>query len=632
MFTFRTMPWLRLFVSILMLGSLLTAFHMAGVQGEGRVPRFVLIRLEDIGPGGQYGSIEQLGKLRTVLEYLQEQRVPYHIALIPRWIDYPKDAPAYDVRLDQADNPYVAAFQKVIKDAVASGATVGMHGYTHQVGQSRRDDGHHESGIGNEFDVADVPETQTKSFAAERIREGLAIFRNAGITPQFWEAPHYHTTAAQDEVFRSYFGLQYQAEVQENRKAPAALYLNRRNDGGTLGAAYVPTPFDYIPYNKDERVILDRLGKSDNIASFFYHPFLEFKSLIPVADEAGQPLYRDDLPVYRYPDKNITVLQKLVAGLKAKGYAFYSIQDYVPFTPAQHVEAPAGSLSPSRLMLGDADGDGQIDRIDWSEANGSLTVTLGRYQGLRNDPPGPASIWGQMAYKKGTAAAVSGKDDQSSCSIWKAGPNGLLERYIAKGGHFELYHSWKVDARAWDRLYTLPLPNGGLVVAGLTQDRRELGGWLIHNNDMKPLKPYKLRSELRLDLQARHEDGSSLFAARYGASAGIEFKPDTRKLEWILSKAELGLPIEDGQLRFGDFNGDGLEDAFRWSDRTKTGTVYLRTKEAGWKLLSGFGPWGMPDSESQLMVADADGNGKSDLVLQDGKSGALDVALSFIHQ
>ncbi|MED4601419.1 DUF2334 domain-containing protein [Paenibacillus validus] len=630
MFTFRTMPWLRLFVSILLLGSVFTAYHMAGVQGEARIPPFVLIRLEDVGPGGQYGSIEQLGKLRAVLEYLQEQHVAYHIALIPRWIDYPKDGPAYDVRLDQADHPYVAAFQKVVKDALSSGAIVGMHGYTHQVGQSRRDDGHHESGIGNEFDVADVAETQTKAFAEERMREGLAIFRNAGITPQFWEAPHYHTTAAQDEVFRSYFGLQYQSEVQAHRNAPAAIYMNGRNEGSTLGAAYVPTPFDYIPSNKDERVILDRLGKSDNIGSFFYHPFLEFKSLIPVTDEEGDQLYRDGLPVYRYPDKNVSVLQKLVAGLKAKGYAFYSIQDYVPFTPAQHVTAADGSLS--RLLLGDADGDGQVDRIDWNERNGDVSVTLGRYQGVRNEQPGQAAKWGRMAYKKGAAAAVSGRDEKGPCSVWKADPNGKLERYAASGGRFEPSGSWTIDARAWDSLYTLPLAGGDLLVAGLTQERRELYGWLLHKDEMRPLKPYKLRSELRSELQARRESGGTLFAAKDGASAGIEFKPDTQKLEWTAARAGLDLPNEEGKLRFGDYNGDGLEDVFRWNSRTMTGTVYLRTNEAGWKLLSGFGPWGVPGAEPKLWIADADGNGKSDLALQDGKSGDLDVALSFIRQ
>ncbi|MEK8126889.1 DUF2334 domain-containing protein [Paenibacillus filicis] len=628
------MKWLRLALSLVVLGSLVAGYHLADVQGEGRLSPFVMIRLEDIGPGGQYASIEQLGKLRAVLDYLKAQGVAYHIGMIPRWIDYPKDGPAYDVRLDQPDDPYTAAFRKVLHEAADGNATLGMHGYTHQVGSSRRDDGHHESGIGNEFDVTDVPATQTPAFAEERVKEGLDILNKAGLIPQFWEAPHYHTNSAQDAVFRSYFGLNYQAEVQSHRNAPDALFWNKRNTGygeSTLGAAYVPTPFDYIPYNKDEKVILDRIGKSQHIPSFFYHPFLEFKQLNPVINEDGEAVYRDGIPVYQYPGPNKSVLQRLITGLKAKGYTFYSIQDYVPFTPAHHVAAGAGVL-PAKLLLGDAYGSGQKDAIYWSESDGGLYVEQGKFRLQRNTPPGPPVRWGRAEYKKGSAAAVSGPDSLGPCSLWTAGPNGKLQRFTASGNRFELKRSWNVEARSWSSLYAMPLNGGDTLIAGLTQERRELYGWLIHNDEMKPLKPYKFRSELRSDLQPRMGGNGTLFTSKEGASDGIEFTPDADKQEWKLQRVELEVPNETGRLYFGDFNGDGLEDVIRWNKRQMIGTVYLRTAEGGWKLLSGFGPWGDAAADLQLLTVDLNGNGKSDLVLENTKTGELDAALSFIRQ
>lgn len=628
------MKWVRLALSMAVLGSLVTAYRLTDVQGEPRVQPFVLMRLEDIGPGGQYASLEQLGKLRAVLDYLQEQGVSYHIGVIPRWIDYPKDGPAYDVPLDKEDDPYTASFRRVLLEAASGGATLGMHGYTHQIGSSRRDDGHHESGIGNEFDVADVPNSLTPAFAEKRVKEGLAILDRAGITPQFWEAPHYHTTGAQDEVFRSYFGLSYQAEVQFHRDAPDALYLNQRNSGygePTLASAYVPTPLDYIPYNKDEKVILDRIGKTGQAPSFFYHPFLEFSHLAPVLDEDREPSYRDGIPQFQYTAPNKSVLQRLVSGLKAKGYKFYSIQDYVPFTPAHHIKAD-GRIGPAKQLLGDADGDGQADAIYWSETDGKIYLERGRFREQRNTSPGALEQWGSAEYRQGAAAAVSDRDKERPCSLWTAGPGGKLQRYEASNGRFGPVGSWRIEPRGWSRLYAMPLADGGTLVAGLSQDRRELYGWLIHGNEAKALKPYKFRSELRADLEPRMGERGALISIKEGASEGVEFTPDASALAWKVERVELDVPAETGKLRFGDFNGDGLEDVLRWNKRRMIGTVYLAKADGGWGLLSGFGPWGAPADESALLIADVDGNGRSDLVLANSRQGELDAALSFIRQ
>lgn len=617
----------------MVLSLLLTAYQIFTVEGEGRTPKLVLMRLEDIGPGGQYGSLEQLGKLRAVLEYLRDQHVAYHLAVVPRWINIQSDGTRYDVRLDEPGNPYTEAYRKVLQQAVEGGATLGMHGYTHQVGQVRRDDGHQESGIGNEFNVPGSDETLTAPFAEERLKAGLAILERAGIKPQFWEAPHYRSTPEQDQMFRTYFGLNYQAEVQNNRNAPTAHYVNDRNNGygpSTLGAAYVPTPFDYIPFNKDEKIIIDRVGKSNHVPSFFFHPFLEFKHLVQVEDGNGVPVYRDGIPEYRYAEQGKSLLHKLVAGLREKGFVFYSIQDYVPFTPAHSVKLPAADKLKEKLLLGDASGDGQTDLVTWDPRSGSVFVTEGRFRGLRNEPPAQPALWGQADYAIGSAAAVSGKDADGPCSLWTANSAGRLDRYVSDGRRFIHRSSWRIDAHRWNSMYALRQPNGDMVIAALSQDRMQLYGWLIRQGVMKPLKPYKFRGEVRSELQPR-QDGT-LFIAKSGASGGLQLRAEAGTPGWISVRTDIGLPLEGGLIKFGDYNGDGLEDAVRFDPATMLYTVYHNNGEGDWKLLSVFGPWGKPGAGAELAVADFDGNGKSDLGLFHREDGYLDVAMSFQRQ
>ncbi|UQZ86062.1 FG-GAP repeat protein [Paenibacillus konkukensis] len=629
--------WLRYAVSALVIFMMLASYHIR-VEGEATNPRFVMMRLEDIGPGGQYGSIDNLGKLRTVLEYLRDRHIAYHLAVIPRWLDFPPDGSRYDVSLDQKDNPYAAAYVKLLKQAVHDGAVLGMHGYTHQVGMVRRDDGHHESGIGNEFDEPGEASTTSAAFAEPRLAAGLDILRNAGLRPMFWESPHYRSTPEQDELFRSFFGLNYQADVQANRNASAAQYMNTRNlryGEASLGSVYVPTPFDYIPYNKDEKMITDRLGKTNNLNSFFYHPFLEFKYLLPVTDENGEQVIRDGLPEYRYPDQDRSILQKLIASIRAKHYLFYTIEDYVPFTPSQSIRWNApDSAQPAmggqgRPMFADVTGDGQEDMIAWDRKSGLVTVAGGSFAGLRNEPQGAPAVWANVPYTNGSAAAVSGGIGGQRPSLWVVQPAGRLEKYVSDGRRFVLQSSWKTEARSWASLQAYPQADGDMVLAGLSSDRMQLNGICITKGEAKSLKPYKFKSEWKTDIQSHmQEDGSRyVFLSRPDTVSGIVLSPDKAGWEWKAERIHLNVPYEDGEIRLGDFNGDGKEDVLRYNPETSRYTVYLRKGDNEYQLLSTFGPWGKPGS--RLIITDFDGNGKDDLGLFDRQDGYLDTALSF---
>lgn len=626
--------WRKIALFILLLALTDAGTYMFIAEGETTQPKFVLMRLEDIGPGGQYDSLEGLGKLRAVLDYMHDHHIPAQLAVIPRWVNVGDGGVRYDRALDDTSDPLAAAFAKVLRDEARRGSVIGMHGYTHQVGDKKRPDGFQESGIGNEFNVDGLTETDSAGFASARVQEGLRIFRAAGLTPRFWEAPHYHTTAQQDEEFRRYFGLLYQVNVHVNRNAPQAQYVKERIPGRGLGAVYVPTPFSYIPYNKDENIIIDKLGKTQSVQSFFYHPFLEFKHLLPVTNSEGVPVLRDGIPEFRYPDKDKTLLQKLSVKLRAKGYVFYSIHDYVPFTPS--VSLPAGAGAGEQVQIGDVDGDGLADLVSWQTSTGIVNVTPDPFARSRGETVPAPKRWATIEYTQGSTCALRDTNGDGKQELWvlRAGNSGRLEQYDPAGGYFALKRTWAVKLPALRELFVVPQKNGGLLVAGAAADGATLQGVLVRDRSVKPLKPYKFKTAVpkRLMLStdaggAASPDDPSLVLARKDASTLVAFSPDQGASAWRVRKAELPIPEERGELRLGDVNGDGREDAVRYDDENQTYTVYLQTSDREFRQLSSFGPWGRVGGK--LVMTDLDGNGKCDIALIEQNEPFVDTALSY---
>ncbi|MBP1967798.1 DUF2334 domain-containing protein [Paenibacillus aceris] len=623
--------WLRYGIAgLVSCGLFLGLYHMMTVEGADNNPRFMMFRLEDIGPGGYYSSLEGLGKLRAVLTFLDEQQVHFSMAVVPRWINITAEGARYDKSIDQLDDSYIQAFNKVIKDASEHRATIGMHGYTHQAGEVHREDGHQASGIGNEFNVSDLPETSTTAFAESRVKEGLARFRKAGITPHFWEAPHYHTAPEQDKVFRSYFGLQYQPDVTIDPNPPVARYENIVNKGygnSSLGSVYVPTTLSYIPNGKDEKFILNQLSVAGRIYSFFYHPYLEFSHLEPTLDEYGVPVIQDGIPSYHYEGDNKSVLQRLITQIHGKGYPFYSIHDYVPFTPAERVKV--GISKTTQVQIGTVSGRDQMDIVTWDKQAGAVSVVEGQFKELRNDRQPASRPWAAIPYSDGSAFSLNSRIDDKKKGLWIVRPTGKLEAYASTGSSFKRSQEWPIPANRWYDLYELRQPNGDCILAGQSQDRSKLLGIYLHKGEVKIIKPYIFKSNSSRDLIVRNvlRDQQKLMLFKENTSQGVEFELDQATMQWKLGKVELDIPDELGSIRFGDFNGDGKEDILRWDPKNLTNRVYQQTEDHTYKLLSIFGPWGK--ANGRLSVADFDGNGKADIAMYPNDDGFLDVALSF---
>lgn len=612
--------------------SLVMAFYyMVLASGEQREPKVVLLRLEDVGPGGQYEGMDQLGKLRAVLEYLAGQGVHYQIGVVPKWLNYSSDGLSYSKSIDDPGDLYTVSLVKLLSAAEESGAVIGMHGYTHQAGEVKRADGHQESAIGNEFNVDGLPETTSLPFAEERLDKGIRIMQAAGIRPYFWETPHYHGKPEQYPVFGSRFGLIYENDPLNLKQAQPALAegASKHSAAASRQMVYIPTPYSYIPYNKDENLILDQLGKSERLPSFFYHAFLEFKHLQPVTDQNGEQVYRDGLPEYRYPDKNKTILQKLTASIRERGYRFYSLTDLIPFTPWSRLPAGNAKVAP---VLGDVTGDGQMDMVRWLD-NGSVEVQPGEYRGMRNDPLPSSSKWISVPKKKGDLFGLKDVDGDGQADLWIVRSEGSLELYRSSGGQFIPNGHWQLPdyPAGSEALHLLKSRDGSVALALLSNNGTELTPFYQEEGGWHKGRSVRGRAAAFRDLQqiANPENGADQLA--YSRSSGLLVRMELLPGEgdWTVSRETVNLPeAADRQLR-GDFNGDGLEDILLWDNQERAVLIFLQTASGQFVPSSApLGPWGVPGSKP--VVADLDGNGKKDLLLVH-PDGSMETALSFQH-
>lgn len=624
-----TVSFIKIAVCFVLLSSVWSLYYLVEAFGENSEPKAVLLRLEDVGPGGEYSTEDQLGKLRAVLEMLRDKGVRFQIGVIPKWVNYTDAGLSYERSLDQGSDSYIQAFVKLLKEVELGGAVIGMHGFTHQAGTVKRQDGHQESGIGNEFNETGLPETAGTDFAEARLKAGLEIFEAAGLKAAFWETPHYHSTPEQHRVFRSYFGIIHENAPDQPRQS--FLYVHRERNSGygaaSWGAAYVPTPFSYIPYNKDENLILNQLGKSDRLPSFFYHAFLEFKHLVPVLDSDGQPVYRDGLPEYRYPDKNKSNLQKLIVAFRDRDYRFYSLLDYVPFVPWS---GTGWAASGRPLKPGDATGDGQLDGVEWREGTGAVMVSAGSFRGMRNSPQPKPVQWASVSRQKGDAFALKDENGDGRADLWIVRASGKVELYRSTGSAFVLSGSWPLeDGQPLEDLFALKRADGTVILAGLFAGGTQLLPIAKEGPVWKAGEPLKGRAASFRSLQAvrNGETGADQLAyCRRDTGVCFRLEPAEGRTKWTVTREEPELPHTGDTLKLGDFNGDGLEDVLLWSESGRVGTVYRRTPEGDLVKLSSFGPWGEPGA--RLVVADFDGNGKADIAAAE-PDGSLDLALSF---
>ncbi|MCL6611981.1 MAG: DUF2334 domain-containing protein [Peptococcaceae bacterium] len=591
--------------------------------GSRKAVKPALLRLEDVGPGGPYQSDEGLHKLYAIAEYLHQEGIPFHIALIPRIVVPQK---GYDVSIAD-DSPYAAKFVSTIKNIQKMGGIVGIHGYTHQTGRDP-------SAWGYEFYDPQVSPAapNTYEYARDRIDRAISLFIKAGVTPAFWETPHYTASIKQYPAFEEQAGLLYEnkhrGEVANNYKVTD--YPGR----GYRGFVTVPAPLGNIDRDGDVEKMIRRLDHLENdLASFFYHPFREFKYLYKEYNARGE--------VYYVYDQN-SPLHVLIRAFKEKGYTFVSVYSLVRFVPAHRLEGfPFGEGY--ACLAGRFGEDGRKKILVWNRNLNQWRMydyTASWYIPRRIKAFADRGVDFQGPAPDADAAVLAGDfngDKKDDLLIFNPGSGTIQlaentgDKFLA-GNVMTVVQGLKPDCLLagdfnGDGMADLAVHDriNGRIGTALSSDKggfREVK-WqsleLLKGNSLNLLAG-DFNGDRRDDI-AVHDTASGDWSVLLAGPAGKKFTPDG---DWAKNWGTGNRWVSFAS----DVNGDGKCDLVLYS---RAGHWQVATSDGrGFVYRGDFGPWGSSPKGVPL-VADFNGDGRSDLAVigeTGDKACSLDVAQS----
>ncbi len=265
------------------------------VLGEDHTEKkLALVRLEDVHP------LTPPDRLRAATALLYRRGIPFLIALVPFYV-YPEKGAFVSL----SDRP---EFVKAVRHAVAHGATVVLHGVTHQRTA--------ESTADYEFwdPVRDAPpDERTDAKTRARLVYGLKeCFRN-GIYPLLWETPHYAAPLADYRVISEFFSTACERRQSADKIGTDQLYpyVIAKDRFGQL---LLPENLGYVPLDAQAaEPILAAARRTavvrDATVGFFFHLFCE----LPILEEIADGLIAQG---FSFPD-----VQSL--GLTVKGPGFH---------------------------------------------------------------------------------------------------------------------------------------------------------------------------------------------------------------------------------------------------------------------------------------------------------------------
>ncbi len=240
--------------------------------------RLAMVRIEDISP------LSDATSLRRIADYLDSEKVPFAISLVPFYLD-----PASNTAASLSDQPELV---EAIRYMVRKGGVIVMHGNTHQYRGETTADYEFWDMMHNEPLFSD-----SREYVRERIETGLQEMARNELWPVTWETPHYGASQLAYSVINNYFSSAYERRQTidlhgSDQLLPWLIYEH------TAGGKIIPENLGYIPLS-DQRsgplleAARNNLALRDGVASFFFHPFCD-----------------------------IAVLKEIVPGLKKMGYSF----------------------------------------------------------------------------------------------------------------------------------------------------------------------------------------------------------------------------------------------------------------------------------------------------------------------
>ena len=253
-----------------------------------------LVRLEDLDAYTTTSSVKQL------TDYLYSKHIPFTMATIPLYLDpngvYNGGVPE-SIHLAQA-----TGLKSALNYALPRGGKIVVHGYTHQY-DSTPDVQNAVSGNDYEFwyAVQNRPvDEDSQQWAATRMTDAIAEFKNNGYTVAGWGAPQYQMSPLASQAAASTFSTSFQRAVYYTATSPqiGTGAANQDFSAGQFfpyviykdyyGEKIVPENLGSIQYNicnidpysciayTWQQVLTNAqyaLAVRDGFASFFFHPY-----------------------------------------------------------------------------------------------------------------------------------------------------------------------------------------------------------------------------------------------------------------------------------------------------------------------------------------------------------------------
>ena len=271
-----------------------------------KVRHRALVRIEDVGPKSDPSQ------LRDIADLLYSNDIPFSVAVYPKYADpngvYNNGTP---VGVELQDSPDVVSALKYMVD---KGGELVMHGYTHQYknqnnpynGVSSEDFEFYAAHVddGNAVVLDGPVADDSDSWALGRLASAQQAWERVGLPkPVAWEFPHYAASQVDYQAISSrvparydrglYFSGQLSGQAQQPRSVGQFFpYLVH----DVYGADVIPENLGNVQleaYNQHAsrgvQQIVDsarrQLVVRDNVASFFYHPFLGTGKLSEIINE-----------------------------------------------------------------------------------------------------------------------------------------------------------------------------------------------------------------------------------------------------------------------------------------------------------------------------------------------------------
>ncbi|WP_244834640.1 DUF2334 domain-containing protein [Clostridium sp. BJN0001] len=259
--------------------------------------KVALIRLEDFGCGDTNTSSKNQTKTKIMVNFLYNNNIKFHVGWVPRFVDPSENI---DNDLLTIQNITNVGFIDVLDYIINKGGQIGIHGYTHQDGDTKS--------ISGEEMSKDI--NNTKEDVERILKNSINTASALNIPYTFFESPHYSSTYLQKSVVNKFFQYSFEPYDWEHNQN---IYKTDTNN------LYVPAPLGRVKDVNDMSEILDGFkdDDQDKLHALYYHPSIEL-------DYIDYSLSNNKMNI-KYDEKS--PLKKIVRAIEDNGYTTIHIDE-----------------------------------------------------------------------------------------------------------------------------------------------------------------------------------------------------------------------------------------------------------------------------------------------------------------